>query len=107
MPKVEKLEKNRALAQLVKRHQRPPHELAIAAVWPPVSMLCLYLAQRRVESLQSSLRAVTYCDGFTGLGDAYLKVSFAATPVRWQRLLRASYRPTFTIVTECRTFQRG
>ncbi len=36
--KVEKVEKNRALAGLVKRHNLPPHELAIAAVLATADM---------------------------------------------------------------------
>lgn len=78
--KVEKLEKNRALAPLVKRHQLPPHELAMAAVLATADHVIPLFGARRLASLESSLRAVRIALDAQDLETLYAKVSFAATP---------------------------
>ncbi len=78
--KVEKLDKNRALAPLVKRHQLPPHQLAIAAVMSAGEHVIPLFGARRMSSLESSLRAVKIELDNQDLETLYAKVSFAPTP---------------------------
>ncbi len=78
--KVEKLEKNRALAPLVKKHHLPPHELAIAAVLATAKHVVPLFGARRAESLESSLKAWKTVLDAADLETLYAKVSFAPTP---------------------------
>lgn len=78
--KVEKLEKNRALAPLVKRHQLPPYELAIAAVLATAEHVIPLFGARRQASLGSSLRAINIKLDAQDLETLSSKVSFAPTP---------------------------
>lgn len=78
--KVEKLEKNRALAPLVKRHKLPPYELAIAAVLATAEHVIPLFGARKLSSLESSLKALNVALDQQDLETLYAKVSFAPTP---------------------------
>lgn len=78
--KVGKLEKNRALAPLVKRHQLPPYELAIATVLAVAEHVIPLFGARRESSLHSSMRALQIKLDQQDLETLYTKVSFAPTP---------------------------
>ncbi|MCC6509442.1 MAG: HAD-IIIA family hydrolase [Pirellulaceae bacterium] len=78
--KVEKLEKNRALAPLVKRHSRPPHELALAAVLASKPHVIPLFGARRLSSLRSSLNCLCVELDEADLSALYTKISFEASP---------------------------
>lgn len=77
--KVEKLEKNRALAPLVKRHSRPASELALAAVLALGEHVMALVGARREESLRSSLSSVSVRLDAEDIETLHAKASFAPT----------------------------
>ncbi len=78
--KVEKLDKNRALAPLVKRHGCPPHHLAIAAVRSAGSHVIPLFGARQSSSLQSTLAALTLELDEQDRETLATKISFQPTP---------------------------
>lgn len=77
--KVEKLEKNRALAPLVKRHRLPAYELAVAAVLSAAEHVIPLFGARRQISLDSTLRALSIQLDQQDLDALATKISFAPT----------------------------
>lgn len=77
--KVEKLDKNRALAPLAKRHCRPPHELAIAAVLTAGEHVLPLFGARREASLRSTLSALNVTLDAQDRDLLGTKISFAPT----------------------------
>ncbi len=77
--KVDKLDKNRALAPLAKRHQRKPHELAIAAILSLGEHVIPLFGARRAESVDSSLSSLNIPWDSTDRDLLETKITFQAS----------------------------
>jgi histidinol-phosphate phosphatase family protein len=75
--KVEKLAKNKVLGPLAERHKTTPHEIALAAVLDAAPHVIPLIGATRMESVRSSVRAVSIALDVSDRTALEIKHSFA------------------------------